>query len=458
MNWHGQHHYDLRNENGGIVHVLAKMLIMIGKILAVIGVVVFITSRQNGTSHYDYTETLSQPQPMSGHTTLLAENDRVYVFSEAMSAVNVYEESGAFLFCVRGERNQNGIGEMFLFGTDIYIVSRNDVIFRFDENGTYLGRADRDWLYDQNDQKMMSLYVATGGVHKTPVFFDDTGVWHYAWYDDIQARMLFYYDGVRLKELGEVEPMKNGRIAMNDCLYADSSYSITDENVAYNVLSNQVYQVVGNEETVFAETPLYQYYMKSPTLGWITGLLGTIMIALGTKLYKQKEREITTYSANYVSPDVATDRTMEGTSSGDENAEYKISIHPIVAMFFGSGFVCWGLFLSYMTIISYKGSLLNYILSYGFMVFGLLLVTYVLLNGRRSYLIVNHATFTRYFVFRVPKTYYIKDVTKVVRHGSTYRIYIGKKKVFDLENGMENGNCLIVTFQENNVPFKKSLF
>lgn len=58
--------------------------------------------------------------------------------------MNVYEETGKFLFCVRSERNQNGLAVFFLHGTDIYLISRQGTTAHFNENGDYLGGAGDD--------------------------------------------------------------------------------------------------------------------------------------------------------------------------------------------------------------------------------------------------------------------------------------------------------------------------
>lgn len=55
---------------------------------------------QWGRSTYDYTQTLTEPQPIC-KGQVQAENGRVYVFSEELCAVNAYTEEGDFLFCVR---------------------------------------------------------------------------------------------------------------------------------------------------------------------------------------------------------------------------------------------------------------------------------------------------------------------------------------------------------------------
>ena len=202
---------------------LWKSVHLIGTVILIIGIIVFLTAPQMGTSTYDVTEKLDTPAPMIGRKTLLAENNRVYVFGEAMCAVNVYCQDGTFLFCVRGERNQNGLATFFLHETDIYIISRMGNAVRFSENGDYLEITDES--------------------------------------------LIDYLDG------DDYPP------------YVDT---VTDGKIQYQAFLNKVYRIEGGQKIVFAETPLYLYYLKSPVLGLISSMLGGLLRALPNKIYKRK--------------------------------------------------------------------------------------------------------------------------------------------------------------------------
>lgn len=269
--------------------ILCRLLTVLGSAMIVLGVTVFVTAPQWGTSSYNYTVKLEAPQPILSGSCLLAANDRVYVFSEEMCAVNVYGESGEFLFCVRGPRAQNGKAIMFLSGTDIYIVSRKHVLYRFDENGVYRGRADGSSLYDSHDQPVTALYITKGGEHVQPAYFDDSGIWYYAWYDDV-GRILFYSDGTTVERIGPVE--RDGKlfvVKMENCIYAESSYCVADGGAAYSAWVNKVYQTTDSGTTVFAQTSLYLYYIKSAGLGWLTMVLGMLFKHLAEKLFQRKQ-------------------------------------------------------------------------------------------------------------------------------------------------------------------------
>lgn len=200
-----------------------KIVRLLGTVIVIIGVIVFLTAPQWGTSTYDVTQKLNAPAPMTGRKTLRAENNRVYVFGEEMCAVNVYSQDGTFLFCVRGERNQNGLAKFFLHENDIYIVSRMRNAVRFNENGDYLEITDESLI------------------------------------DEVNAGTVPSY-----------------------------AKAFTDGEIQYQAFLNKVYRIAGGQKTLFAETPLYLYYIHSPILGWISALLGALLRELPEKIYRRK--------------------------------------------------------------------------------------------------------------------------------------------------------------------------
>lgn len=262
--------------------ILCRVLTVLGTAMTMIGVAVFVTAPQWGKSSYDYTVKLDAPQPILSDSRLLAANGRVYVFVEEMCAVNVYGESGKFEFCVRGPRCQNGKAQMFLSGTEIYIFSRDHTLYRFDENGTYSGKVDRFSLYDSHDQPVTPLYVPQGGEHIQPAYFDDSGVWYYSWYDDVGS-VLFFSDGKTVETIG---PMQRSK--MEGCVYAEKRYAASDGGAVYTARVNQIYRTTDSGAQVFAATPLYLYYIKSPGLGWLTLVVGKLSEYLAEKLSRRR--------------------------------------------------------------------------------------------------------------------------------------------------------------------------
>lgn len=94
--------------------------------------------------------------------------------------------------------------------------------------------------------------------------------------------------------------------------------------------------------------------------------------------------------------------------------EYPIYTDHTVSTVGGVFFLCWWLFLAYMVITSYKDGTVAYILSYGFLAFGLIVVIYVFSQLICSRFTVARTTITQYFAIRAPRTYDIDAITKVV--------------------------------------------
>lgn len=142
---------------------------------------------------------------------------------------------------------------------------------------------------------------------------------------------------------------------------------------------------------------------------------------------------------------------------------YEISLHKAMRNI-GVAFICgWWLFLTYMTFTSRTDGLASCIMAYGFYIFASCFAVHMVCELVRSKLVVTGGSITRYFSFAPPKTYCVNEITRVVIHstrrgGTAYRIYIGKKKIFELHNLMENCNLFLETLQGNEVPFKNSVF
>ena len=226
------------------------------------GLVSFLLGPQYGSSSYDYTKRLSTPQPIcSGQVQ--AEGGRVYVFSESLCAVNVYTESGTFLFCVRGNRFQNGQASFFVLeDLGIYIVSRDHILYRFDEAGAYRGRAEDGYLYD-----------ADGSIRETAkgsvILFADN--WYCYGSDPAQgASQAIYLHSQQGEEF----------ICTAEDLTQDEGAEPDDPR--YFTVLNSLYVSHDGEITRLASTPLYLTFFYSPFLGFFTAIAGqAILLVLG---------------------------------------------------------------------------------------------------------------------------------------------------------------------------------
>ena len=110
--------------------ILVIPLRILGGMLFLLGVISFLLGPQHGTSSYDYTQTLTNPQPICGGK-IQAGNGRIYLFNEELCSVNVYAENGDFIFCVRGSRFQNGLATFNVIeDLGIFIEGRNHILYR----------------------------------------------------------------------------------------------------------------------------------------------------------------------------------------------------------------------------------------------------------------------------------------------------------------------------------------
>lgn len=141
---------------------------------------------------------------------------------------------------------------------------------------------------------------------------------------------------------------------------------------------------------------------------------------------------------------------------------YQIYTHNGVKAVGGIFFGCWWLSLAYMTFSSRKEGLASYVMAYGFFAFASLIVVHTVCDVVRTKFVVTDKTITRYFPLIPPKTYAIGEITKVVIHRGrgrlcSYRVYMGKKKVFELDDTMVNLGLFLTALRERQVPFMDSI-
>lgn len=152
--------------------------------------------------------------------------------------------------------------------------------------------------------------------------------------------------------------------------------------------------------------------------------------------------------------------SIEPREQGSE--EYQMYTHNGVKAAGGIFFGCWWLFLAYMIFSSRKEGMASYIMAYGFFAFATLVVIHTICDVVRTRFVVTNETVTRYFSFAPPKTYAIREITRVVIHRGrgrlcSYRVYIGKKRAFELDDTMVNLSLFIGTLRERRVPFESSV-
>lgn len=152
----------------------------------------------------------------------------------------------------------------------------------------------------------------------------------------------------------------------------------------------------------------------------------------------------------------------EPLGQGD-SPEYQMDTWQPLKIAGGILFIIWWLFLACMVVTSHKNGPVSYIASYGFLTVGLFAVIYVLAHFKCEKFLVSGKTITRYRAFAPPRTYQIREITRVVIHkgargGTEFRVYMGKKKIFTLHDGMVNCHLFLTALEENQVQFRSSVF
>jgi len=157
----------------------------------------------------------------------------------------------------------------------------------------------------------------------------------------------------------------------------------------------------------------------------------------------------------------------EGTEERQEEAlgepqEYEIRLYGI-GRFFIAGFILliWSLIL-YSTLFYPKDGLFDTIDAY--CVIAIVTLTF---RGNIGELLprrywVSGETITETTPYGRTRTYHIGDITRVVwmvrrgNHGEkTYRVYIGKKKIFKIFTEMTNCDRLIAELESRGIPVKE---
>lgn len=137
--------------------------------------------------------------------------------------------------------------------------------------------------------------------------------------------------------------------------------------------------------------------------------------------------------------------------------EYQVRVKSGVAMLAPTLFAFWWLYLAAMVLAARKDGIVAHVVSYTLLGLGLLAVIYVFISVTRPKITVKGETITRHFAFARPKTYDIREITKVYvcryRGALVFRGYMGKKKLFELDSDMENLGLFLETLQRNHVKF-----
>lgn len=260
---------------GNALRLLGGLLLMLGFAAFLFGI------GRWGPKNDDDPVPLTDPQPICLGAGVQAAGGRLYVFSEALCAVNVYTEDGDFLFAVRSERNQSGNATAHVIEhVGVFIEGRNHTLYRFDEtNGLYGGRAE-----NAPSGLGMMLYAADGTERVycpgTVLFFTDDGYCYRAWNERLQVSEVYaarYGHPPRLLEdSGDAFP------EIYDAAHHFEAAEIagiaaTDRGDCFTFL-NGLYRDQDSEWIRLAKTPLLFTFFYAPPLVWFPAFLGSALL------------------------------------------------------------------------------------------------------------------------------------------------------------------------------------
>lgn len=289
-----------KNKGEKITDPFLKILNWIGKALFLTAMLLFVTCHYRSARVKDGPARMDIPCAILGRTQLYVANDRIYLFSESESAANVYGTDGTFLFRIQAPHFSNGMGNMVLFGEEIYISSRNHQLVRFGRDGNYLGIAESVEEHNKNGDDLRTSYdsqvydvdghpMFSFGLtfYTEAVYFDEEGVWYSDWVEEEKEHIIFFSNGIDTYRPEEVQDMSyNQRIQFlggNTTAYGRSA---TDGKATYYVSGGGLYKTENGQPEKLAQTPLLEVYLRSPWLEWLSGFGVAALSGLVEKIYK----------------------------------------------------------------------------------------------------------------------------------------------------------------------------
>lgn len=137
--------------------------------------------------------------------------------------------------------------------------------------------------------------------------------------------------------------------------------------------------------------------------------------------------------------------------------EYQMHMHDTYAFLLRAFAVSIAILATCVIVTVRKEGVIVYVASYTILGLVLLACVYWLCQVKRSEITVKGTRITQHFLFARPKTYDMRDITKVYvcryRGGMVFTIYAGKKKLFELDSDMVNHELFLQTLQRSHVRF-----
>ena len=266
---------------------------VLGYIILIFGFIMFVGTMRK-PDYQGYKQRLEKPSPLSGITSVFADNGRIYAFVENSVTLNVFDEkSGKFLFAVKGISETNGQSYFYIKNNEITVYSHDGSLCRFSENGDFIARAAYNYIdeetpvasvFDRNDKILFSVSLPSD-FSNLLVDFTEKSVDYLAYKDDGNYLCTIDTDeNITLKSV-DSDYYNIGKY-VDGAVYRE--YDSYDD--IYSISRGRLIKRENGEKTVIYKTPFFEWYKNSINACWLTGAFGMLVSAISFILSKRRKK------------------------------------------------------------------------------------------------------------------------------------------------------------------------
>lgn len=277
-----------------------KICLALSIAVTLLGGGLFLASSRIGVRQNDYKKKQDAPAPMNGDVSLLIYRDGLYVFSEYGCALNAFGTDGSFRYSLSVPVHQNGKARFFMKDGRIFIEDRNGTLYRFDTDGTYLGKI----YYNYSETEKDLIYAADAAdvlTDTVPAVSKEVPIPYALLYFDDEVIVFSALDAGERNIIAAAQ-RKSGEITVREYDPAGDEWAAVralEGSVLVPDLfltrgpEGHVYRVsfgtLRRDEEILWRTGLPGWALGRPMLGWLIAFLGTAATAVQTKIYGRKK-------------------------------------------------------------------------------------------------------------------------------------------------------------------------
>ena len=270
--------------------------IALSVVIMLFGFFMFLSNVNIGTK--DYLTKMSAPSALTGQTSIVLYNEKIYVYSENQGALNVFEENGKFEYGINIPLILNGISNFFIKNDCIFIVSRwGDKVYKYDSDGNYLGMfyavipdegSKHLCITDKNGKLIQTVLTDDD----TPIlaYFDDSIIQYEIWDGNTGANRIVTYNRVTdEKTLTDFDNNDEFYEHIGKVLFTPYYEFVSDSD------GNSYYISFGtlkkNGEAIY-KTPFWDWYKNTVFACWATFAFGMLSAAGQVYFYKRLDYKL----------------------------------------------------------------------------------------------------------------------------------------------------------------------